>query len=251
MAQPNPDEQKTSEVEQMAREMGATVGLPALVAAVLPALGGFLFIAFALRLQEWVQSHGVTGQGLFVLAFALTTGLALMPTYALSFGAGVFFGFAWGSGLAVAGAVLGSVVGYLVWGLIARQRVMQVIERHPRARVIRGALVGRSFGRALTLVTLVRVPPNSPFALTNMVMSSVRVNPLVYLIGTGVGIAPRTVLAAYIGAAVESIERVSEGTGPWKWVGIGVGLVVLLFVVWLCGRWARQALDAELGANSR
>lgn len=245
------DERKTTEMEQMAKEMGAGVGLPALVAAILPAVGGFVFIAFALRLQEWVQSHGVTGQIVFVIAFALTTGLALMPTYALSFGAGVFFGFSLGSGLAVAGAVLGAVVGYLVWGLIARQRVMEVIERHPRARVVRDALVGRSFGRALTLVTLVRMPPNSPFALTNMVMSSVRVNPVVYLIGTGVGMAPRTVLAAFIGATVGSVEKIGDSTGPWKWVGIGAGVVVLVFVVWLCGRWGRQALDAELGASAR
>jgi uncharacterized membrane protein YdjX (TVP38/TMEM64 family) len=246
----NPDTSKSTDgpdLGAISRQLGPAVAIPAIMAAVLPALGGFTFIAFATSLKGWMDSHGDAAKWGFVGVFALTTGLALMPTYALSFGAGVFFGWQLGGPLAVAGAALGSVVGYLVWGLVARERVLKTIETNPKAKVVKEALVNRSAGRTLALVTLLRIPPNSPFALTNMVMSSVKVNPVIYFVGTVAGMTPRTVLAAFIGATVGSIEKVGEAGGQWKLIGMIAGVGVILLVVWLASRWARQALKQELG----
>lgn len=229
-----------------ARALGWRVGVPAIVAATLPMAGGFTFIAVALSLKEWMDRHGSTATLGFVAFFALTTGLALMPTYALSFGAGVFFGWAVGGALAVGGAVLGAVIGYAVWGLMARERVMSVIDANPKARVVRDALVERSAWRTFTLVSLIRVPPNSPFALTNLVMSSVRVHPAVYVLGTAIGMAPRTVLAAFIGSATGSVADVGTSQGPWKIVGIVAAVVAFGAVFWLVSLWAKDALRREL-----
>ena len=234
----------------ISRQLGPAVAIPAIMAAVLPALGGFTFIAFATSLKGWMDSHGTAGMWAFVAVFALTTGLALMPTYALSFGAGVFFGWQLGGPLAVAGAALGSIVGYVVWGLVARERVLNTIDANPKAKVVKEALVNRSPGRALALVTLLRIPPNSPFALMNMVMSSVKVNPLIYLVGTVVGMTPRTVLAAVIGASVGDVAQVGDAGGKWKLIGTVAGIGVFVFIVWLAGRWAKQALRTELGTSS-
>lgn len=232
-----------------AKKLGWRVGGPALVAAVLPGLMGFVFIGSATSLQQWVQSHGTAGMWVFAAFFALTTGLALMPTYALSFGAGVFFGWRVGGGLAVASILTGALIGYAMWGAVARARVMQVIDANPKASVVRNALVDRSVGRTLLMVTLLRVPPNSPFALMNMVMSSVKVNPLIYLIGTGFGMAPRTILAAFIGATAGSLSEIKAAGGPWKLAGIIAGIAIALFVIWLASKWSRQAIAAELNRD--
>lgn len=234
----------------ISRQLGPGVAIPAIMAAFLPALGGFVFIAFATSLKGWMDSHGTAGKWGFVGVFALTTGLALMPTYALSFGAGVFFGWQLGGPLAVAGAALGSIVGYLAWGLLARERVLMTIAANPKAKVVKEALVNRSAGRTLALVTLLRIPPNSPFALMNMVMSSVKVNPVVYFVGTVAGMTPRTLLAAFIGATVGSLDKMGEAGGQWKVIGMIAGVAVFVFVVWLASRWAKQALKQELGADA-
>lgn len=244
--QPAPQGQNF-DAEAVVKQLGPGVAVPALIAALFPALGGFVFIAFATRLKGWVDSHGTAGMWGFVAVFTLTTGLALMPTYALSFGAGVFFGWKVGGPLAIAGIALGAMIGYAVWGFVTRERVLRTIESNARAKVVKNALVRRSAWRTLSLVTLLRIPPNSPFALMNMVMSSVKVNPLIYITGTVVGMTPRTILAAFIGAGVGSLDKVGEAGGNWKWAGIAVGLAILLLVVWLCGRWAKQALREELG----
>lgn len=241
------DQSPATDLGSVARQLGPAVAVPALLAALLPAIGGFTFIAFATSLKGWMDSHGTAGKWGFVGAFALTTGLALMPTYALSFGAGVFFGWTLGGPLAVAGAALGAVVGYFAWGLIARERVLKTIDANPRARVVKEALINRSAARTMSLVTLLRVPPNSPFALTNMVMSSVKVNPLIYIVGTVIGMTPRTVLAAFIGASVGDIAQVGDAGGKWKLIGTVAGIAIFVFILWLAGRWAKQALRAELG----
>lgn len=245
--EPQPTQNQPSEAEVVVKQLGPAVAIPALMAAIFPALGGFVFIAFATRLKGWVDSHGSAGLWGFVGVFALTTGLALMPTYALSFGAGVFFGWKLGGPLAIAGLALGSLIGYFAWGVVARERVLKTIEGNARAKVVKNALVNRSPMRTLSLVMLLRIPPNSPFALMNMVMSSVKVNPLIYLVGTVAGMTPRTLLAAFIGAGVGSIDQVTQAGGDWKWIGIGVGIAIFLFVVWLASRWAKQALRDELG----
>lgn len=230
-----------------ARQLGPSVTLPALAAAVLPALGGFGFIALATTLKPWVESHGLAGMWAFVGFFAAATGFALMPTYALSFGAGVFFGWTLGGPLAICGAGLGSLIGYALWGLLARKRVLEVIASKPKARIVRDALVMRSPGRALFLVTLLRLPPNSPFALMNMLMSSVKVPLWAYLVGTVVGMSPRTLLAAFIGATVGSVDQVGSAGGRWQMAGALVGIAVFIVVVMLCSRWAKRALAQELG----
>ncbi|MFM9956944.1 MAG: TVP38/TMEM64 family protein [Phycisphaerales bacterium] len=233
-----------------AKELGPGVTVPALVAALLPALGGFGFIALATTLKPWVASHGTMGMWAFAGFFAVATGFALMPTYALSFGAGVFFGWQMGGPLAVVGAGFGSLIGYALWGVIARRRVLEVIERKPKARIVRDALVSRSGPRTLFLVTLLRVPPNSPFALMNMLMSSVKVPLLSYLVGTVVGMAPRTMLAAFVGATVGSLDQVGSAGGHWRIIGPIVGVGVFLVVVMLCSRWAKKALAQELGPRT-
>lgn len=241
---------KHDALRDAARKLGWRVGIPAVIACTFPPLLGFAFIAVATGIKDWVTSHGNTGLAAFVGAFAFTTGLALMPTYALSYGAGVFFGWQLGGALAVAGAVLGAIIGYIVWGTVTSARVSGTIDADPRAKAVRDALIGRSAWRTLTLVTLIRIPPNSPFAITNLVMSSVRVNPLIYLLGTAVGMAPRTVLAAFIGAGVGSVAEVKSADGYWKLAGYAVAVVVFIAVFMLISKWAREALKSQLSGVS-
>jgi hypothetical protein len=40
---------------------------------------------------------------------------------------------------------------------------------------------------------------------------------------------------------------VGEAGGQWKLIGMIAGVGVILLVVWLANRWAKQALKQELG----
>lgn len=236
------------DVRESIRTLGPVVTILTLATVTLPALGGFLVVGFAKKLQPWVQSHGTTGLLAFAGIFGVTTGFALMPTYAMSFASGVFFGFGKGFAAAMAGVMIGSVLGYTWGATAARQRVMRLIESNEKARVVRDALIGQSFGRSLLTVILLRFPPNSPFALTNLVMSSTRVNPLAFVLGTAVGIAPRTGFAVWIGAKIGDVAKAKE-SGSTRLIVIGVSIAAFLVMYGVFSRWAKKALADQMATR--
>lgn len=223
--------------------MGPGVAALTIASLLLPALGGFAAVGFATRLKPWVEEFGDSAWLLYAPLFALLTGCTLMPTYALSFCAGVFFGVERGSLVAVAGVIGGALLGYL-WGvLVARKRVMQQIETDPRASAIRAAIIDRPMLAETGVVALLRFPPNSPFAFTNLVLSATGVRFGSFVLGTALGMTPRTVLAAWIGRQAGSISEIAGATGLWKWIGLGVTIVVIAVLYQLFSRWAKAALS--------
>ena len=82
---------------------------------------------------------------------------------------------------------------------------------------------------------LLRLSPNSPFALMNLVMGAARTPAFPYLLGTGLGIVPRTAIAATIAAAAASdgsrdIIDVVRSQG-WGMFILGVGVLIMSFVI--------------------
>ncbi|MEM1424064.1 MAG: hypothetical protein AAGH64_08680, partial [Planctomycetota bacterium] len=161
------------------RQLGPAVSTLAIASVVLPgALGGALLTAAIAMLSDISMLLEVarsvdpaqTARVLFVAAFvyagvvAFVTGSMILPTYAVSFVAGVFFGLPGGVAVALTGATCGALLGY-GWGcLLARGRVMSVIERHEKASVIRRAIIDRTLLQEVGMVALIRLPVNSPFA---------------------------------------------------------------------------------------
>lgn len=212
----------------------------------LPALGGFALLYFIDDASAWLQSHGLAAAAVYVAVFTITAGFGLLPTYAQAVLGGWAFGTALGIGAALAGFTGAALVGWIVARTVSRDRVRTAIAEHPRARVIHDALVGRGPWRTLLVVTLVRVPPNSPFALTNLVLAGIRVPLPIYVTATVVGMTPRTaVVAGFAAAAAAEADGggigafIKEGPGPLMF---GVGLATMIAVLMVIGTIANRAL---------
>ncbi len=214
--------------------------------AVLPAvLGLTLFVGYRAEAAEWLRDHGdVVGIAIYIGIFAVTAGLGLLPTWAQAVIGGYAFGLVGGFGGALAGFVGASVIGYLVARVIARDRVEREIESSPRAKAARDALVGKGGWRTFLTVTLIRFPPNSPFALTNGLMASTEVPFGAYLLGTAIGMAPRTFAGVWIGTTVETMDEISM-PGWMKWGGIAV----MFAVVMILGQVAQKAVEKKIAAG--
>jgi uncharacterized membrane protein YdjX (TVP38/TMEM64 family) len=232
------------------QRLGATWVLAGIAMAG-PLAGSAALLLYANTVAHWLQKQGPAGLALFTVAFAVLTGLALTPTWLLSLGAGYTFGVALGAPAALTGFAIGSLIGYAVARRASGDRVMAVMDERPRWRQVRDALVGvdgRGHGRWRTLgiVTLVRLPPNSPFALTNLVMASVRVPLPAFALGTLLGMAPRTLVAVWLGSTLQTITRESvKGAGGW-WL-VGAGVVGSLIVVAVITSLAQRALQRVTG----
>lgn len=206
----------------------------ALASLLLPPVGGFLLIGYMKSIAEYLRSHADSGPWLYAAAFATLAGMALLPTYAQSALGGFAFGMAIGFVAALAGFVGGAIIGYEIARGASGDKVMTTIESKPKWKAVREAFVsGRvgGFWKTLGMVALLRLPPNSPFALTNLVMASVRVPRAAFVMGTLIGMAPRTAAAVWVGAQAAqftSADAPPDRMPRWMLIaGIILGLTVL------------------------
>ena len=175
-----------------------------------------------------------------MLGFAVLAGFALLPTYASAALGGWAFGFGPGLVLAMLGFAAGSLIGYISGRLASGDRVEKLLSENARWSAVRDALVGGTFLKRLGIVTLVRLPPNSPFAVTNLVLAGVKVPLPTYLTGTVLGMLPRTALVVYLASRVRGELAEKANDKPW-WM-IPIGIVMLLGVFYILKIVADRAL---------
>jgi uncharacterized membrane protein YdjX (TVP38/TMEM64 family) len=212
-------------------------GLLGLAWSVMPAVAGSFLLAFMPTVAEWIVGHREAGYVLYIVVFILSAGFGMLPTYSQSLLAGYAFGLSGGVPAALAGFAGASLVGYLVARTVSRDRVEREIARHPKSKVVAEALIGGSWLRTLGIVMLVRLPPNSPFALTNLVLSASGVPKGVFLAGTVVGMAPRTMAAVWVGTQI--MDWKEQERPLWLLVS---GVVAAVMVLGVIGAIANRAL---------
>lgn len=216
--------------------------------AVLPAIAGLTLLVKMDVAAGWLRGTedqpGLSleaGLAIYIGIFIISAGFGLLPTVSQAILAGFAFGVAWGFPAALVGFAGASIIGYLIAGAVARKKVEHEIESHPKAAIIRDAFIRHGKLRALLILTLIRVPPNSPFALTNYVMSVSGVKMIPFLIATIVGMAPRTFAAVWIGAQVDNWSDVHKP----KWLIIG-GIILAVAILVGLGQLANRAVESAM-----
>lgn len=224
-------------------------GLLGIAWVAMPPLAGVALLWKIDVVSEWLKSHGSLGLALYILAFMVLAGVGMLPTYAQAILGGWCFGMLLGFPAALAGFAGASVIGYTIARTVSRHRVEDVIESNAKSRAVRDALIGQGFLKTLGIVILLRLPPNSPFALTNLVMASAGVRIAPFVLGTLIGMAPRTALAVYLGSGVQVLTRETlSPTAAPRWVVIG-GIVLTLIVVIVIGHIANKAIARVTAAR--
>lgn len=225
----------TASWRDVLRRLGPA-GPLAVVAGVLPALGGFTLLALLNQVGPWLKSHQAGGFVIYIVGFAVLSGAAILPTYAQAVLGGWAFGFAAGLPAALAGLLGGATLGYGLGRRATGDRVVRLLAEHAKWQAVHDALLGSGFGRTVLIIMLVRL--NSPFALTNFVLAATRVHPLAYGLGTLLGLGPRTAAAVFIAAGLKELtfERTSA---RWLWIA---GIVATVAVVLVIGQIAQNAV---------
>tara|TARA_R110000782_G_scaffold19101_9_gene52038 strand:- start:1842 stop:2651 length:810 start_codon:yes stop_codon:yes gene_type:complete len=220
--------------------------------AVLPALGGFLVLFNMEPISTFLRGEAEAGPmrealgvATYVLIFIVSAGCGFLPTYSQAILAGYAFGVPVGFAAAWIGFGGASIVGFFIAGRFARERAEREIHRNVKARVVRDALIESGFWKALLIVTLVRIPPNSPFALMNLILCASGVKKRVYIIGTLVGMAPRTFAAVLIGSQITDWSNVEKP----RWMIVG-GIVLTFAVLGVIGAMANRALKRLTGPGT-
>jgi uncharacterized membrane protein YdjX (TVP38/TMEM64 family) len=175
--------------------------LVALLAA--GACGVLLFEPQRLLTQGWPpQLGGAMAAVVFALAYGVCT-VAFVPRPLLNLAAGALFGSQVGTGVALAGTVLGAGIAFCL-GRALGQDALRPLLRGRWLKAADGQLSRHGFRSML----VVRLFPGVPFWASNYCASVSRMGLLPFLLATGLGSIPNT--AAYVVAGA----RASTPTSP-------------------------------------
>lgn len=230
--------------KEVIKQLGPTAVLGA-IWAIAPAVLGGLLLWNLDPISTWLRSMEPWGWLIYVAVFIVSAGIGFLPTYGQSLLGGWVFGFALGFPGAMLGFVGGSVIGYAIAQGVSKHKVEEVLDANPKAHAIREALIGHGFWRTLWVVTLIRLPPNSPFALTNLVLASSGVRFLPYLIGTAIGLAPRTGIVAFAAAlGSKRAKNIQEFILNQEWWVTALGVTITVLALGILVFIAERALKA-------
>lgn len=211
----------------------------AIVLSFWPPLGGFLLLATLTTFAPWLREHYALGLVLYFVATSLLVGFSFLPTFAVAIYAGWTFGFGVGFAMAMAALTVSAVIAYAIGRWIARDRVMEVMAEKPSWQAVHQALLGDA-QRIVFVTALLRLPPMSPFAIVNFVLAAARVPLGSYMIGTIIGLIPRTAAATFVAAGIEKLTTADLDAKP-KWMTIA-GIVAFIVMCVVIGAMANRAL---------
>lgn len=183
------------------------------------------------------------GGVLFIPLYALWVTL-LLPGVWASMLAGALYGTWWGSVLVFVGACLGAEATFLLGRHWLRDWAQKRLATIPKLQAVERG-VSRE---GLKLVLLTRLSPAFPFSLLNLAYGLSDVSLRDYSLGL-LGILPGTVLFCALGALAGDVARFGDvlagEASPGAWALRVVGVVATIAAVWLVGRAAQRALQAE------
>jgi len=175
-------------------------------------LGQFLSLA-ALKdnrnhLLAFTDSNYVAAVGIFIVAYAIVTGLSLPGAVILTLAGGFAFGAVLGTVFVNLGATTGAAVAFLVARYLLRDTVEQKFGKS--LRPLQEGFAKNAFSYLLTL----RLIPLFPFFVVNLASGLTRVTAGTYIGATALGIIPGSFVYAYAGRQLGTINSLKEIASP-------------------------------------
>lgn len=191
-------------------------GLTALLLAA-TALGAWMMsgenieglLALVERLEYRSEYRPLSTTAVFVVIFALTTGLTLPTATLLCLAAGYLFGLTVGSIVSMAGALGGALITFVGMRFIAGERIRNFLLRGRTRRLLQ--LLERD---AFFYLLALRVVPVAPFFAINAAGAMIRISLRRFLLATALGLVPPVLVYVSVGAGLETLLGAGRVSGP-------------------------------------
>ena len=217
----------------------------ALVTTFLPFVGSGVLLSFAVPLGYWLRENWQEGVPYYLAGVLFFCGLSMLPTNVIGLLGGFAFGFELGIAVLITGIVGAATLSFLIHNKIVGDRLPHVFDAHPKAKAVYEALVGQSIWRTTLVIFLLRLSPAMPFALTNFLMASARVPLKSYVVGTFLGMLPRSSAVVIVGSGLSELT-LDNAENTWLLV---FGIVATIITVIILSRIAKRALEHITNQN--
>lgn len=173
------------------------------------------------KVEDWVDGFGWAAPIVFILLSACLTPL-MVPGPLLAGAAGLLFGTALGTPVAICSATLGACLAFLIGRFVAGDVVEQI--GGPRVRSL-ARWVGR---RGFVSVLYARILPGMPYNLINYAAGLTTVRILVFAAATAIGTAPRTFAYVALGGSLGDLGSPVSILALAIILGMGLAGIVLV-----------------------
>lgn len=179
------------------------------------------------NLLAFTEANFVAAVGIFIVAYAIATGLSLPGAVILTLAGGFLFGAVLATLFVNIGATTGATLAFLTARYLLRDTVEQKFGKW--LGPFQEGFAKNAFSYLLTL----RLIPLFPFFVVNLVSGLTRVSIGTYMMATTIGIIPGSFVYAYAGRQLGTINSLQEIASP-NVVGAFVllGLLALAPVVY-------------------
>ncbi len=209
-----------------------------MVSTFLPIVGSMTLIAFIMPIGEWLRANWEIGILVFIAGIMFFCGFALLPTNVIGVVSGWAFSFELGLAVLMAGVVGASLISFAVNSRISGEHLSRAIEKHPRSSAIFRALLQEDIRRTIFIIVLLRMSVIVPFALTNFLMAAAQVSLKPFLVGTALGMLPRSAAMVYVGSGLSQLNL--SDTRETAFFAIGVAATIATVIA--IGVFSRRAL---------
>jgi len=207
--------------------------------AIVPIVNSTLLLVFAPLAGNWLRENWEIGTVIYVLFAWAACGFAMLPTNVIGILCGWAFGFPLGICLHISAIVGAALISSYVLSPLVGNNFQQFLANHEKAKILHKSLLDKNFKRTTLVISLLRLSPAMPFALTNLLMTAARVPLSAFLIGTLVGMLPRSAAVVFFGAGLSELN-LDEPFNLWTFgFGVAVTFVSIIVISYL----SRQAIS--------
>jgi uncharacterized membrane protein YdjX (TVP38/TMEM64 family) len=175
----------------------------------------------------WIRSWGVFAPMLSIFLMVLQAIAAPIPSFLIAGANGMVFGVFWGIVISWVGAMLGAIVSFY----LAKGFGKTVIPKKQKEKEWVKKLDQISGKHGLLIVLIARLIPVVSFDFISYAAGLTRIKVSHFLLGTGIGMLPATIIYTIIGHDFLQLE---------DYKGRIIILFLLLAVLFLAGLWVRK-----------
>lgn len=180
---------------------------------VMPGIGSLIFLSNYTILERFLLEQ-VLDQLLFTSGMALLLGFALLPTTLTALATGYFFGWIGFPGLFF-GYLLANVIGYTLGKMLNANFLPLLSAQKPEFK----QQLESKIHKPQSLIFFIRISPVIPFAISNFLFASLKIDLKKVLLFGIPGMLPRTLIAFITGLFASSLLDAKKAMNdPLQWI---------------------------------
>jgi uncharacterized membrane protein YdjX (TVP38/TMEM64 family) len=193
--------------------------------------------------SHWARGYGTTGVVVVCLGYVLAT-MLLVPGLPMTLAIAVVYGW-WAVAICFGCGMVAALLSFLTSRFVARNFVKRILAKRPTLKALDAVAHEETFKTIL----LIRLNPVTPFAVENYAFGATGVRLGPFLLATGLGIIPGTLLNVWIGIIGRTAASGEASLANWLFLGLGLIAAVAL-VIWLTSR-AKTKMQEYEGPQSQ